>query len=92
VRAGNQSIIISGNNFGAFLGPSDSVFYTLRVTNPVNTSLPVQSISPGTNGTVILQPTGCFVSVPHIEIRTFIHTTHCLWLGMLLAIRCEGFG
>lgn len=68
--AGNQSIIISGNNFGAVLGSADSVFYTLRIANQVNTSLPVQQISPSTNGTVTLQPTGCFVSVPHIEIRT----------------------
>ena len=70
--AGNQSVVIHGNNFGSSLGASDRVFYTLRVVNAVNTSLPVQPISPSTNGTVLLYPTGCFISVPHSEIRKFL--------------------
>ena len=69
--AGNQSVVIHGNNFGSSLGASDRVFYTLRVVNAVNTSLPVQPISASTNGTVLLYPTGCFISVPHSEIRKF---------------------
>ena len=64
---GNQTVTITGNNFGAALEPSDLVFYTLTVPNVSAGSLPVTTIA--ANGTIVLYPQDCNITVPHTEIR-----------------------
>jgi hypothetical protein len=72
---GQQVVAINGINFGAALGPGDTVFYRVSISQYANTTLPVADVG-GPNGTLVFYPANCTMVVPHTKIRTCLPARH----------------
>lgn len=64
---GQQPLYINGANFGPAIRAVDAVWYAWLVPN-VTSALPVAAL--GVNGSIVMQPTNCSMTVPHTQLCT----------------------